>query len=421
MKRLAPLFALALVVGACAAPPSTLTPSDDGEEGDAYEPFDELGKADGPSLSRGPVKFTRACERGDTLTIAAVGDVLLHGPLQKQAVASTDRFRSLWRDVEDLLGAADVTYANLEGPVAQGVNASGSSVRDPGFKFDEVVYSSYPQFNYHPYLIDDLLASGVDVVSTANNHSLDRRGLGVDRTLDALEAAGLPYTGTRRRDDTSSPWHTLTTHKGFTLAWLACTYATNGIPDTREQVLDCFEDQEALAAMVKDLAKRPGVDAVIVTPHWGVEYSANPGWDQSRLAHKLLDAGATAIIGSHPHVTQPWEKYVTADGRETFVLYSLGNFVSGQTSLARKSTLMLYLGLKRGADGRTFVAGVRYLPMYMDLSDGVRGVRAIDREGGASDSRAMTVKMFGTWNLAAPTLPIPTAPECDPDWTPPTR
>jgi hypothetical protein len=420
VKRLAAVV-VAAVLGACAGSPPALTPSDDGEEGDAYTPLDDLGKADGPTFAHGPVKFSRACEAGDRLTIAAVGDVLLHGPLQQQAVASAQRFRSLWTGVADLLAAADVTYANLEGPVAQGVSAAGASVRDPGFRFDEVVYSSYPQFNYHPYLIDDLLASGVDVVSTANNHSLDRRSLGVDRTLDALEAAGLPYTGTRRKGDDESPWYAVTKQKGFTLAWLACTYATNGIPDPNDQVLDCFADPAALEAMVRELAARPGVDAVIVTPHWGVEYQANPEWDQSRLAHRLLDAGATAVIGSHPHVTQPWEKHLTSDGRETFAIYSLGNFVSGQTSLARKSTLMLYLGLTRGADGRTFVAGARYLPLYMDNVAGVRGVRAIDRAGGATESRALTVKMYGTWNLAAPAAPVPTTPECDPSWVPPTR
>ncbi|MBI5482614.1 MAG: hypothetical protein HY906_27415 [Deltaproteobacteria bacterium] len=92
MKRLAPILALAVVfafgAGGCTASDPKLTPSDDDEEGDAYEAFDELGKAAGPSLSHGPVKFGRACERGDRLMVAAVGDVLLHGPLQQQAVAA---------------------------------------------------------------------------------------------------------------------------------------------------------------------------------------------------------------------------------------------------------------------------------------------------------------------------------------------
>ena len=407
-------------LAACSGHQPQALVSEDDEDGDAYEPLDEFGKADGPTIAKGPVKFDRACDPGEKLVIAAVGDVLLHGPLQRQAVASRDRFRSLWRDVEDLLEAADITYANLEGPTAQGVTSSGASTRDPGFRFDEVVYTSYPQFNYHPYLLEDLVASGVDVVSTANNHSLDRRSLGVDRTIDALESAGLTFTGTRRRGE-ERPWYAITSTKGFNVAWIACTYATNGIPDSKHQVLHCYDDAAELERMVSELAQRQGIDAVIVTPHWGEEYQANPGWDQVRLGRRLLDAGATAILGSHPHVTQPFEKYVTRDGRETFIIYSLGNFVSGQTSLPRKSTLLLYLGLTKGRDGRTFINGVRYVPLYMDIRNEVRGVRAIDRLGGATESRALTVKMFGTWNLAQPELPVVTNPECDPAWTPPSR
>jgi hypothetical protein len=118
-------------------------------------------------------------------------------------------------------------------------------------------------------------------------------------------------------------------------------------------------------------------------------------------------------------VTEPWERYLTRDGRETFVLYSLGNFVSGQSSLPRRSTLLLYLGLSRRADGRVVVNGVRYVPLYVDSdSAGIR-VEAIDRAGGHADSRALTVGMFGGWNLHAPSAPLATDPQCDPEWQPP--
>src|SRR5690606_29929564 len=110
---------------------------------------------------------------------------------------------SLWKGVKDLLQKADITYANLEGPTASGTNAYGRNVTDPGLRFDNVVYTSYPMFNYHPTLLDDLIASGVDVVSTSNNHSFDRRSLGADRTTDALEQRGIAFTGTRRAASTS--------------------------------------------------------------------------------------------------------------------------------------------------------------------------------------------------------------------------
>jgi len=386
-------------------------PSDDGD-GDEYTPFDS--KADGNSALGGPVKFAAECAPGTRMTIGAVGDVLLHGALQQQAMTrpTGGRFASLWSPITDLLSAADTTYANMEGPTAHGVNASGRAVTDPGFRWDNVVYSSYPQFNYHGFLEEDLKASGIDVVSTANNHAMDRRQLGADRTIERLREVGLAFTGTRHRNGLDAPWHTVTDSKGFKLAWLACSYSTNGIPDPSGQVLGCWEDEETVVDQIKKLKATAGIDAVIVTPHWGEEYTASPSRAQRDLGKRFLDAGATMILGSHPHVLQPWEKHMTPDGRETFVIYSLGNFVSGQTQLARRSTIALYVGLTRTTSG-VKINGVRYIPLIMNTRDGIRAVEAIDRAGGSADSRRQTVAMFGTMNLQDPAQPITTTPVCN--------
>ena len=396
---------------ACTADNPDGEPSDDSEDGDEYEPY--APKADNNNGLGGPISFTQACAPGPRTTIAAVGDVLLHGPLQQQAIAreGRGRFTSLWEPVEDLLSAATVTYANLEGPTAKGVAATGRAVTDPGFRFDGTVYSSYPQFNYHGSLEEDLVASGIDVVSTANNHAMDRRQLGADRTIERLQEVGLAFTGTRHRDRLTAPWHALTTQGGFRLAWIACSFSTNGLPDPSQQVLGCWDDEAELKREIAALRATPGIDAVIVTPHWGEEYTANPSREQRDLAKRLLDAGATLILGSHPHVLQPWEKYRTADGRETFVIYSLGNFVSGQAQLARRSTILLYVGLTRTSTG-TVVNGVSYVPLIMNTRDGVRAVEAIDRAGGSVDSRRATVGMFGATNLQDPARPIATTPAC---------
>jgi hypothetical protein len=388
----------------------------DDEEGGVYVPFrPDPAKADGlaPSLG-GRLEFQHACDPGPRLTVAAVGDVLLHKPLQVQAYHSPNRFGSLWSEVADLLGRADVTYANLEGPTAAGVTASGASTTDPGPTFDGVVYASYPQFNYHAALLADLRAAGVDVESTANNHALDRRALGVDRTAGALQQAGLPFTGTRARGATSPDWHTVTRHAGFTIAWLACTTGTNGIPDSAGQVLGCTSDAAEIEDRIRQLAAEPTIDAVIVTPHWGVEYTATPRKEQLALGHRFLEAGALAVLGSHPHVLEPWERHLTRDGRETFVLYSFGNFVSGQSGLAKRSTLLLYLGLTRTASGRVQLNGVRYVPLYMmGAEGGAWTVRAVDRTTGLTQSRALTTSMFGSWNLQPPDEPLVTTPQCN--------
>ena len=393
--------------------------SSDAEDGEQYSGYDSSDKADGFTPPDGPLEFDGACTEGERLTIAAVGDVLLHGRLQRQAYGADNGFISLWAPVVDLLAAADVSYANLEGPTAAGANSSGYDVTDPGATFDGTVYTSYPMFNYHPSLIDDLLSSGIDIVSTANNHSLDRRSLGVDRTIDALRAAGLPFTGTRKRDEESPQWHTVTRSNGFALAWLACTFSTNGIPDRDDQVLMCYQDIDEVESLVQDLAGREDIDAVILTPHFGDEYDANPNDSQVELAHRMLDAGALAVIGSHPHVLQPWERYITPDDRETFVIYSLGNFVSGQRHLPRRSTLVLYLGLTRSTDGRVVINGARYVPLHMSDRGSRLQLEVVDQMSDLGDSRALTVGMFHGWNLHAPNAPLVTDPQCDPEWEPP--
>ena len=393
--------------------------SQDGEDGEQYDPFVPDEKADQLSVGT-PLSFEAACEPGDRLLIGAVGDVLLHGSLQKQAFREDDGFTSLWRDAVDLLGAADISYANLEGPTAAGVKANGRETTDPGKVFDDVVYTSYPQFNYHPSLVDDLKSSGIDVLSTANNHSLDRRALGIDRTVDALRERGMPFSGTRKRGETND-WHTITKAKGFTIAWLACTYATNGIPDTDDQVLSCFNNPTEVSDIVSSLSAQADIDAVIVTPHWGEEYKANPNARQMEYAHKWLDAGATAILGSHPHVLEPWEKYRTADGRETFIIYSLGNFVSGQRQLARRSTLMTYLSLVRSdVDGKVKVSGARHVPLHMSKDSSAHwDLEVVDRNGQLGDSRELTLSMFSLLNIQWPWETPVANLECEESYTTP--
>ncbi|MEM6291025.1 MAG: CapA family protein [Myxococcota bacterium] len=402
-------LALGLLLTACGESGTSDTSPTEGPGGKADDVDDVvLG---------GPLEFDAACADGQTITIAAVGDILLHSPLQRQAYAEEDGFLSLWTDVADLLAGADVTYANLEGPTARGVNSSGQDVPDPGKVFDGTVYASYPMFNYHPSLVTDLVTTGVDVVSTSNNHSLDRRALGADRTIEALEEAELPFTGTRRSDGTGD-WHTYTEQGGFRLAWVACTYGTNGIPDNKGQVRHCYDDEDEILAQITALSQEPGVDAVLVTPHWGTEYTHDPNDRDILLAHKYIDAGAVAVIGAHPHVLQPWERYVTDEGREGFIVYSLGNFVSNQSQLARRSTILLYLGLKRLGSGEVVPYGARYVPMVLDRSNG-RHLKAIDRDGGAAAERAHITGLFGEWGVAPPILNPDMAPQCDPDWTPP--
>ena len=160
---------------------------------------------------------------GNVLTIGAVGDVLIHRELQVQASQSVLRFRELWKHVAPLMQAVDVTYANMEGPMASTL-INPTSLTDEceetetnnGLYFDGKIYTGYKKFNYHPALAADLAEDGVDIVSTANNHVLDRCAKGINLTLDALTSAGVKYTGTRQSED--EVWHAVTRGQGMSVA-----------------------------------------------------------------------------------------------------------------------------------------------------------------------------------------------------------
>lgn len=398
------VFTVALmgVVGACV--------SDDELPADE----EDLGRAQVAQTT--PLRFNEACRQGQTLTIAAVGDVILHSALQRQAYASSDLHFSLWNDVVDLVARADMTYGNFEGTAARGVNADGVFVGDPGLVLDGIVYSGTGTFNYHPSLIRSLLDTGFDIVSTGNNHAMDRRALGADMTLTAMNNAGLKHAGTRKSYQTSSSsYATIVERNGFRIAWIACSYGTN-VEDVNRQVLLCptgVSDQSRVESLIRRYAARDDVDAVIVAQHTGKVGSHEVLSSQRARARKWLEAGAIAVIGNHPHVVQPWEKIMTSDDREGFVIYSIGNFVSGYSDLDKRSSLLLYLGLTKSADGRVTINGVRYVPTYM-LRSPYRVVPAdtLSTSAGIA-SYDLTTGILGTGNVLASDEPLVTNPECE--------
>lgn len=413
LRAFLPLSLLAFVGVSCSAAQVEETQEEDGA---AETQVAEALRDPTPPLATAPLTFDGACTAGDRVTVAAVGDVLLHGPLQDQVKSrdgqdGNETYGSLWDPVAALLKKADVTYANFEGAA----DASRA-------------YTSYPQFNYNPKVIPALQALGVDVVSTANNHALDAGSNGVKATIAALRANGLPFTGTSEGGDvTTQTWHAVTEARAASgavvkLAWLACSYAsnsvegaTNGIPDSKKQILNCGRDKSFIVDLIGKLSREN--DAVLVTPHWGVEYEVTASAPQKELAQTFVDAGAKVVFGNHPHVPQPYTKLVArGDGHEAFVLYSLGNFVSNQVegvsscSATWKSSVM-YVGFTKGRDGKTVVNGVRYAPLYMRRNPARTILPAESQAAGASGTAtiAFEERMYHAANRLPSDAPLVTA------------
>jgi poly-gamma-glutamate capsule biosynthesis protein CapA/YwtB (metallophosphatase superfamily) len=246
------------------------------------------------------------------------GDVLL-----ARAVARTARQHNdpAWpfRDLAALFAAADIACVNLESPFSdQGPTPRANMI-----------------FKAEPDLIAGLELAGIDVVSTANNHARDQRGYGLTFTLQHLAAHGIIGVGTGATVEAAHAGAVLERH-GIRYGFLAYTYdANNGNwPDEDRRV--AVIDQLAVRRDVAQLKTR--ADAVIVLMHGGWEYHRDPNPQQRSFAKAAMDAGAAAVIGHHPHVTQHWDWY--GDG---VIFYSLGNLVFDQSQLGTRVGMLAEL------------------------------------------------------------------------------
>lgn len=308
---------------------------------------------------------TRCDSTNAEATISFVGDILIHKALYQTVVRESQHFSQIWKNTDGLIQKANFSVANLEGPAALGIDSNGRDRGDIGFVYDGQVYSGTNfLFNYHPRIFSDLKNSGYDLLTSANNHALDRYSVGIDKTIQAANDSGLPTVGTRVSGNPQGLFYKIAIINRLRVAFLGCTEMTNGMADNDNQVLTCYKNDSRILGIISSVSKRPDVDALIVLPHWGSEYTHTPGSEQIEFARKYIDAGAIAVVGSHPHVLQPWEKYISKDGRESLIIYSLGNFVAGQAGLARKTGTVAYLGLSKKENQKARIFGVGYTPTY---------------------------------------------------------
>ena len=243
---------------------------------------------------------TTTAETDRAWTLLAGGDVLM----TRTEPAGVDPFASL----DPPLGSSDFSLVNVE----MAISDRGT----PHWK--EFVFRAPPS------AAERIAAGGVSVANLANNHANDYGPDALLDTVDLLEAAGVVTIGAGRNADEAYQYRLLSTENGVRVAFVGASMivpssfaagaATPGIASAhspaRARVLDTVRAAAAEA------------DVVIVAVHWGIERDTCPSNDQRLVARQLLDAGADAIIGQHPHVLQPVELIGSK-----LVAYSLGNFI----------------------------------------------------------------------------------------------
>ncbi len=285
----------------------------------------------------------------DTIKLLFAGDVMGHGMQIKGAWRdggdSCYNYVPVFQWVKDYVSSADLAVANLE------VTLAGAP------------YTGYPRFSTHQSIADALQDTGFDMLLTANNHALDRGKQGMERTIDVLDSIAMPHTGTFKDSAAWKNSYPLVLEKNnFRLAFLNYTYSTNNIPVEQPNVVNFIDTIRMAADLVKARDLQP--DYVITCIHWGEEYKNKENAKQQQIAAFLSRNGCDLIVGSHPHVVQPFGYVAGNNADSVLVVYSLGNFISNQRDRYRDGGITLEITLTK-TDSAVNMLSYHYEPFWV--------------------------------------------------------
>ena len=241
--------------------------------------------------------------------ILAMGDMIFHQPIVKNyRTGESYDFTPIFANISEDINGADIAIANFEGSVNSNRKLSG-----------------FPMFNFPKESIYSLKNAGFDILSTANNHSLDTGLDGVAETISHIKESGMESFGTLAKEGEKG---IIVEKNGIKIGLISFTDTLNGMDSlmrNKEYSVNTFSQD--VAGDIKNLKDKS--DIVIVYPHWGNEYQHHPSERQIFLKEKLHEYGADIILGSHPHVLQRYE-VEEINNKKLFTIYSMGNTLSNQ-------------------------------------------------------------------------------------------
>ena len=274
------------------------------------------------------------------LSLLIAGDLMQHGPQIKAALRpdGSYNYEECFARVKPEIERADVAIANFE------VTLAGKP------------YSGYPQFSSPDDYLRAAINAGFDILLTANNHCLDNRRRGLERTIMMMDSLRIPHLGTyvdSLARERQYPY--LLEQNGLRVVLLNFTYGTNGIPLEKPNVVNLMDTTEILKDIIK--AKNMQPDAIIAIPHWGIEYQTLPSEQQKNMADWLILHGVNHVIGGHPHVAQPLE---LRNNGQNLIAWSLGNVISNQSKPNTYGGYMVRLDLTK-RDSITTLSDCNYM------------------------------------------------------------
>lgn len=269
-----------------------------------------------PILEPVPVPEVPVVPVKSDVSISAVGDVTFSS---SSAVWQGDPFVRL-AGVSEKLALADITFGNLETPIS-----------DRG--------TPWPNKKYHflakPESVKALSKAGFDIVSLANNHTLDYGYEAFEDTMSLLASEEITGVGGGANWEDATAIRILK-RNGHSFAFIAQSQITPIEFAAREDKAGNFYRQELDVMLGRIAEAKELADFVIVSMHWGTEYSYDANTRQQREARQLVDAGANVVLGHHPHRIQGIEFY-----KDSLIAYSLANFVFTVASPGAGDTYIL--------------------------------------------------------------------------------
>lgn len=295
-------------------------------------------------------------EKKITATVLAAGDIMFHIPQIKSAYnkeTNSYDFTDVFKYVKPYIESSDIAIANFE-TVTYG---------------NDIGFSGFPRFNSPVETLYALKDTGFDILNTANNHAIDRGRDGIVNTINYINGYGMKNIGTYKEPDDNILVENI---NGIKIAFLSYCYGFNGLESLlTEEELSYMVSRIDESKIKQDIEKAKSLsDIIVVFIHWGNEYHREPSEYQIELGRNMVDWGANIILGAHPHVIQKSE-IIEKDGRDNFIIYSMGNFLSNQRmeSTGNKYTedgIMVRIELEKDLDeGDTIIKDIDYLPTWV--------------------------------------------------------
>lgn len=322
-----------------------------------------------------PMSAPKAAE---SVTIAAVGDIMLGSPFPNDTRMPPNDGADLLKDVTPILSAADIAFGNMEGPIVDGGISEKCGTPKPGQPIRCFAFRMPTKYAKH------LKAAGFDVMSVANNHASDFGEVGRTSTRRSLDSLGIKHAGGDRAQYST----TYLEAKGSTVAFIG--FAHNNISPN-------VNDLATARRLVQEADKK--ADIVVVSFHGGAEGTGAQnvprrselffGEQRGNLplfTHTVIDAGADLVLGHGPHVLRGMEIY-----KDRLIAYSLGNFATyGWFRLEAETALTVILETRLAPDGK-FISG----KLHSARQEG-RGIPVLDPTGTAVKKiRSLSQTDFG--------------------------